>query len=230
MNAATATAPTAAAHGAIYGLIPQAMMRVGAIEKNRKNPQQGYNFRGIDDVYSAVHGIFAELGIFCAPTVLDKAREERTTAKGTALIYTILTVQHRFYAYDGSFVDVVTVGEAMDSGDKSANKAMSAAMKYAVIELLAIPTEADNDTENHSHEVQTKAQQEAVALAREMRLAMSPADLGLLVERAKFLPEQLRSDLREVYSKRMAEIKAGPKDPGPEHGIATGKMPPKGSA
>jgi hypothetical protein len=46
----------------------------------------------------------------------------------------------------------VTVGEAMDSGDKSANKAMSAAMKYALIETFSIPTAEDNDTENQTHQ------------------------------------------------------------------------------
>ena len=53
----------------------------------------------------------------------------------------------------------MTIGEAMDSGDKSANKAMSAAMKYALIEVFAIPTIGDNDTENHTHEVAPQATQ-----------------------------------------------------------------------
>jgi hypothetical protein len=46
----------------------------------------------------------------------------------------------------------------MDSGDKSSNKAMSAAMKYALLEVFCVPTEEDNDTENHSPEVAPKRQ------------------------------------------------------------------------
>jgi hypothetical protein len=44
----------------------------------------------------------------------------------------------------------------MDSGDKATNKAMSAAYKYAAMQAFSIPTEGDNDTENHTHEVMPK--------------------------------------------------------------------------
>jgi hypothetical protein len=70
-------------------------------------------------------------------------------------------VQHTFYAADGSNVVAVTIGEAMDSGDKSANKAMSAAMKYAMIETFSIPTEEFNDTENETHQPLPQRQQQA---------------------------------------------------------------------
>lgn len=140
----------------IYSLIPAAMAEIGAIEKSRNNQMQGYKFRGIDDIYKSVQPIFSKLGIFVIPEVVEEKREERTTKQGSHLIYTILRVCFRFYAKDGSFVEAITIGEAMDSGDKSANKAMSAAMKYALIQTFVIPTEEDNDTENQHHEVAPK--------------------------------------------------------------------------
>lgn len=143
--------------GQIFSAIPKVMSEIGAIGKDRKNQMQGYNFRGIDDVYNTVQPALIKHGVFVLPEVIDQKREERTNTKGTTLLYTILTVRHRFVAADGSSVACVTVGEAMDSGDKSANKAMSAAMKYAIIETLCIPTEEDNDTENHTHHVAPKA-------------------------------------------------------------------------
>lgn len=139
--------------GRIHTLIPKIMAEVGAIEKSRRNPQQGYAFRGIDDCLGAFQSLFAKHGVFVVPTVLDAKREERTTKSGGALIYTFLTIRHRFYADDGSYFDAVTVGEAMDSGDKSGNKSMSAALKYALLEVFCVPTEDDKDTENHSPEV-----------------------------------------------------------------------------
>jgi hypothetical protein len=57
---------------------------------------------------------------------------------------------------DGSKHTVCTVGEAFDSGDKSMNKAMSAAYKYAAFQAFAIPTEGDNDADAHTHEVAAK--------------------------------------------------------------------------
>src|SRR5581483_10530973 len=90
-------------------------------------------------------------------TVLDKTREERTSKSGGSLLYTILTVKYTFFTEDGSSFDVTTVGEAMDSGDKSSNKAMSAALKYALFQVFCIPTDEDNDTENQTHQLAGKA-------------------------------------------------------------------------
>lgn len=136
----------------------QAALAREGIAKDRKNPQQGYNFRGIDDVYNAVCGLLAEHRLCIIPRVAAKEREERATAKGGTLLYTVLTVEFDFVsAEDGSKHTAVMVGEAMDSGDKSANKAMSAAYKYALLQVFAIPTEGDHDTENHTHEVAQKS-------------------------------------------------------------------------
>jgi hypothetical protein len=62
-------------------------------------------------------------------------------------------MRFQFFADDGSSVSVTTIGEGMDSGDKSSNKAMSAALKYALVQMFCIPTADDKDSENDSHEV-----------------------------------------------------------------------------
>ena len=136
----------------IHEVIPKIMAEVGSISKGRKNQQQNYMFRGIDDAYAAFQPLFAKHGVFVVPSVLKSVREERAAKSGGVLIYTTLDVKHTFFADDGSSLECVTVGEAMDSGDKSSNKAMSAAMKYALLEVFCVPTEADNDTENGSPE------------------------------------------------------------------------------
>lgn len=137
--------------GEIYKKIPLIMGEVGIIEKGRKNKEQGYMFRGIDDVYAACHDALAKHGVFSVPNVLEVTREERQSKRGGTLIYTILKMQYTFYAKDGSFIYATTMGEAMDTGDKSANKAMSVAQKYAFLQIFAIPTEEPKDTENETH-------------------------------------------------------------------------------
>lgn len=140
----------------IFKKIPLVMAEIGAIGKDRKNPQQGYSFRGIDDIYNAANAVLSAHGVFCVPVCEDIKREERQTQKGGTLFYTILTVKYIFYASDGSSVEARTIGEAMDSGDKSANKAMSAAQKYAFLQIFCIPTEEPHDTETETHEVAPK--------------------------------------------------------------------------
>ena len=129
------------------------LARVG-IEKSRKNVQQGYMFRGIDDVYGALSPLLAKHGLCILPRVVSRDVTERQTAKGGLLFYTVLTVEFDFVAVeDGSKHTIVTVGEAMDSGDKPSNKAMSAAYKYAALQAFAVPTEGDNDADAHTHEI-----------------------------------------------------------------------------
>ena len=139
----------------IYKQIPAIMAEVGAIEKNRKGQGINYAFRGIDDIYSALQPLLAKHKVFYAPNVVNQTRETRETKSGGTATYTILTVEYTFYAEDGSNFKLVTVGEAMDTSDKSSNKAMSAALKYAMLQLFCIPTEEEKDTEYQNHEVKT---------------------------------------------------------------------------
>lgn len=141
-------------HRKIYEQMPKIMLAVGPIAKERQNKSQGYAFRGVDDVYCALQLIMAQHGVFSLPKVLSERTEERTTKSGSNLIYRILTIRYRFYAEDGSFVDSIVIGEGMDSGDKSSNKAMSVADKYSLLQAFKIPTEEAKDPENDHHEVE----------------------------------------------------------------------------
>lgn len=127
-----------------------------AIGKDRTNSQQGFKFRGIDDVYNSLHPLLAKHGVFSTTQVLADRTEERTTKNGGALIYRILTVKFTFFAADGSFVESTILGEGMDSGDKASNKALSIAHKYALLQLLAIPTEDAKDPDAETHFVEPK--------------------------------------------------------------------------
>lgn len=142
----------------IFAAIAAIMNEVGSIGKDRKNAQQGYNFRGIDDMYNAIHPLFKQHQVFITSTVLDSKREERQTKSGTGLIYSIVRVQFTFWTVDGSMIESVMEGEGMDSGDKATNKAMSVALKYALMQMFLIPTEELKamDPDAESHEVAPK--------------------------------------------------------------------------
>ena len=132
----------------------QASLSKEGIGKDRKNESQGYKFRGIDDVYNALAPMLARHGLCILPRVTSRECVERTNAKGTALFYVTVGVEFDFVcAEDGSKHTVTTYGEAMDSGDKATNKAMSAAYKYACMQAFSIPTEGDNDADAQTHEV-----------------------------------------------------------------------------
>lgn len=146
--------------GKVYHAIAAVMAEIGTsgISKDRRNQQQGYNFRGIDEVYNALSPILSKHKLCILPRILARSVTERTTQKGGVLFY--VTVEAEFdlvCAEDGSTHTVRTFGEAMDSADKATNKAMSAAYKYAAMQAFCIPTEGDNDADAHTHEVAPNA-------------------------------------------------------------------------
>lgn len=130
----------------IYTAITAIMADVGFIAKAEKNVQQGFMFRGIDTVMNELHAIFAKHKVFILPEVVGCEEQWRVATKtNTQIKHTKLTIRFHFVAEDGSEVTVTNVGEAMDSGDKSSNKAMSIALKYALMQMLLIPTKEDKD-------------------------------------------------------------------------------------
>jgi hypothetical protein len=180
MNQDTKTYAVYEAIAAITG----ELAKVG-IAKGRKNTQQGYQFRGIDDVYSSLSSLLAANKLCVIPRVLSRSVTERETQKGGVLFYAIVDVEFDLVsALDGSQHTARIVGEAMDTGDKATNKAMSAAYKYFALQTFCIPTEGDNDADAQTHEV--------TALA-------PPPDLGknIPLEQARITATHMRGILEE---------------------------------
>lgn len=128
-------------------------MATTGISKDRQNTQQGFNFRGIDQVYNALAPALVSHGLLILPRIIERSVTERVTQKGGVLFYVVVKAEFDFVSTeDGSIHTVVTYGEAMDSGDKATNKAMSIAYKYAAFQAFCIPTEEtaiDADAEVH---------------------------------------------------------------------------------
>ena len=127
---------------------------IGIVKDKRNSQGSGYNFRGIDDVYNAIAPLLAKHGLCILPRVLARECVERTSKQGGALFYITVEAEFDFVsAEDGTKHTVKTFGEAMDSGDKATNKAMSAAYKYACFQAFSIPTESRDDADYQTHEV-----------------------------------------------------------------------------
>ena len=142
----------------IYETITKILEETPVISKDKKNAQQGFAYRGIDDVMNTFNPLFAKYHLFIVPEVLEQTREERQTSKGGNLIYSICKVKYKFYAEDGTYIEAIVIGEGMDSGDKATNKAMAIAMKYAMFQVFCIPTAEmkDPDSETPPESTPTK--------------------------------------------------------------------------
>lgn len=150
--------------GNVYQLIAAVASEMAqeGISKARRNQQQGYSFRGIDDVYNALAPVLAKHGLVILPRIIKRECVERQSVKGLPIFYVTVEAEFDFVSsHDGTKHTVKTFGEAMDSADKATNKAMSAAYKYAAFQTFCIPTEGDNDADATTHQVAPTANIEA---------------------------------------------------------------------
>lgn len=153
------------------------------ISKDRKNQQQNYSFRGIDDMYNAIAPLLAKHKLVILPSYEDRVVVERESQKGGALFYVNVSGKYVLVsAEDGSAISVGPFyGEAMDSGDKATNKAQSASFKYMVMQTFCIPTQGDNDADATTHEVRPNT---AKQVSVDAFHAMPPDEQKFIQERA----------------------------------------------
>lgn len=167
----------------IHELMPRVMADIGAIGKGQTNDFHGYQFRGIDDVYNAVNPAMAKHGVFLIPRVLRREVGSITTSRGKTQRLVEVEVAYTFYGPAGDHVEVIGWGEGMDAEDKGTNKAMSAALKYALFQTFLIPTEeqlaADADRGNDPDQGPTQPLAAVVAL---LRTHLTPDEQRVCIE------------------------------------------------
>ena len=159
---------------AIYKAIIGVMAEINAIGKDRKNQQQGFAYRGIDDVMNELHAALTKNKVFFVPEVLNEERSTGKTRNGGDLFYTRLKIRFTFYTDDGSSVSAVVIGEAMDSGDKASNKALSIGLKYAMLQVFCIPTEDEKDPDAQSPQPQAGSMKPAKPAPKKAAFDFTP--------------------------------------------------------
>jgi len=201
----------------VYGLIAAVagdLAKDGIAKNQRNNQGTGYNFRGIDDVYNAVGPVLAKHGLVILPRVLNREITERQSARGNALFYVTVDAEFDFVSsHDGTTHTVKVFGEAMDSGDKATNKAMSAAFKYAMFQAFCIPTAGDNDADGSTHEVEAVATlsdeqvAEINALAFDYEVDVTAITKFYKVESLDQVPAKAFASIKKSMQKKAGEPK-----------------------
>lgn len=211
--------------------VVSAQMAKEGISKDRTSAAGGgasFRFRGVDDVLNALAPKLAAAKLCILPRVLERQITERTSKSGSVMSYVVLTVEFDLVSsVDSSMHTVRTMGEAMDSGDKATNKAMSAAYKYACFQTFTIPTEGDHDTENHAHELAPAPKAAAPSPAKRAESDEAEAGLTRLLQEAVDVDQLTRATiavekerkasrisqagvgrLRNIYAAKINELKA----------------------
>lgn len=134
----------------------EALLRVmrdlpGIAKSDESN--QGYKYRGIEAITSETQALFARHGVVFAPRVLSREVRE-FTINNRPWTDDVLEIVYRVYG-PGGVEDVIEVGPlygiGRDNSDKGANKAMTQAFKYALLQTLCI-SDSKDDGDRDTHE------------------------------------------------------------------------------
>jgi len=131
----------------VHRAIAKVMGEIQAVAKNKTSKGGGnFAYRGIDEIVNEIHSRFVVARLYIVPKYEGMIYGERATkADGIERTCTLEASFRIISGVDGSEVTIGPIpGEGFDTRDKAAQKAMSAALKYALTQTFLIPT-ADVD-------------------------------------------------------------------------------------
>lgn len=123
--------------------------RLVYVQKRGYNPRFNYNYVTAADIAGAVGDILAELGVVVVPR-LESISHEATRAQGRTEAEHVARVVMSYSFVDVDTAEEITVktaGEGLDSGDKAPYKAMTGALKYALLQSFLLATGDDPEEE-----------------------------------------------------------------------------------
>ena len=126
---------------AIHEALAAVMNDVKVVKKGERNEAQRFNFRGIDAVLNAVGPVLRHHKVMVLPPVLEHHFDSVLSSTGKAMGHVTVKVEYRFIGPAGDSLTCTVMGESMDMGDKATTKAMSVALRTALLQSLALPTD-----------------------------------------------------------------------------------------
>lgn len=121
------------------------MRDLPAIGKEMESPQ-GYNYRGIEQITRHAQGLFSKHGVVFTPRVLSHEIVP-ILVNNRPWSDTVLTVAYSVFGPGGPSDRIEVgplVGIGRDNSDKGANKAMTQAFKYALLQTFCIADAKDD--------------------------------------------------------------------------------------
>lgn len=130
--------------------LAEVMALVGNVPKKGRNKVQNYDFVRETDALDAVRPLLAERKIILTlNTVGHEFRPLYRTSSGNEMNLTILTIEGTWH--DGESGETLSagswVGYGADTGDKSANKSTTVAVKYLLLKSFLIGTGDDPEAD-----------------------------------------------------------------------------------
>ena len=120
--------------------------RLGYVQKRGHNERHNYSYVTAADLAGSVGDILAELGVVVIPQLQSISTE---TPRSSSERIARIVMNYRFVdARSGEELTVRVAGEGADPGDKAPYKAMTGALKYALLQSFLLATGDDPEDEH----------------------------------------------------------------------------------
>ena len=122
--------------------------RLAYVQKRGYNQRSNYNYVTAADIAGAVGDILAELGVVVVPRLESISHEPARTGRAEAEHVARVVMTYTFMDVDtAEEISVKVAGEGLDPGDKAPYKAMTGALKYALLQSFLLATGDDPEEE-----------------------------------------------------------------------------------
>ena len=121
--------------------------RIGYVQKRGHNERFNYSYVTAADIAGAIGDLLAELGVVVIPR-LEEISYESAAGRGEAIRMARVVMAYTFADVDsGEQLVAKVAGQGLDPGDKAPYKAMTGALKYALLQSFLLATGDDPEDE-----------------------------------------------------------------------------------
>jgi len=151
---------TAPVHGNHHDLVQlnlrqklaEVRRRIGYVQKRGFNERNNYSYVTAADLSGAVGDILAELGVVIIPRLESISYEPNAGGRTEVARAAQVVMAYTFTDVDtGDEITTKVAGQGLDAGDKAPYKAMTGALKYALLQSFLLATGDDPEDERINH-------------------------------------------------------------------------------
>lgn len=140
------------------------MEKVRRVEKSRQMSGGGnYKYAGAEDIIAEIRPAMVVNKLSLNPCKSEMLVNDRLQmAGGKTLTHIVIKTTFRLSHESGQYEEIESIGEGADSMDKAANKAQTAALKYALLQTFLLQGAYD-DPDDYASQEQAKPEPKPVA-------------------------------------------------------------------
>ena len=146
-SASTVAAPEDQVRLNLRRKLAEVRRRIGYIQKRGHNERFNYSYVTAADIAGSVGDILSELGVVVIPS-LENIAYESAASRGETTRMAQVVMAYTFADVDsGEEIVAKVAGQGLDAGDKAPYKAMTGALKYALLQSFLLATGDDPEDE-----------------------------------------------------------------------------------